>query len=185
MKRIHTEPHDHGARGDERIRTAGRGLGTDFTYGIQEAEVGGYLAGLADGEGSFVIARTPHAHRCEFAIHIRADDRPLLEWCRETTGLGAIYTGRRVKQGGDQPSVRWSITRRAECVALVSIFEQYPLRSKKARDFVLWADAVRCWTRKDFGRMAELYVALRATRVFQDDPVVFVVPDPQMEMEIA
>jgi hypothetical protein len=185
VKRIRTEPHNHGAEGDERIRTAARWLRTDFTYGIQTAELGGYLAGLTDGEGCFVIARTPHAYRCEFIIHLRADDRPLLEWCRELTGLGSIYVGRRVKQGGDQPSVRWSITRRADCLALVSIFERTLLRSKKARDFNLWADAVRCWARKDFGRMGELYLALKATRAFDGEPVEFVVPDSQMEMEVA
>lgn len=101
MKSIPGNPRNDAAEGDERIRTAARWLGTDFTYGIQTAELGGYLAVLTDGEGCFVIARTPHAYRCEFIIHLRADDRPLLEWLCETTGLGTVYRGRRVKQGGD------------------------------------------------------------------------------------
>jgi hypothetical protein len=181
VKTIRTEPRDDGTQGDERIRTAEQWLGADPVY---EA-IGNYLAGITDGEGCFVIAPTPHAYRCEFIIHLRADDRELLEWLRNVTGLGSIYLGRREKQGGDQPSVRWSITRKSDCLELVRLFETFGLRSKKARDFALWAHAVRAWHRGDYGLMREYHIALKQTRVFRGEPVEFVVDDPQMEMEIA
>lgn len=169
-------------KGDERNRTAGRGLGTSYT----QSDFGHYLAGLTDGEGCFVIAPNAlNAFKCQFLIHLRADDKPLLEWLREQSGLGNLYRGRREKIGGDQPSWRWDVSRRRECLQLVALFEQFPLRSKKARDFALWAQAVRAWTRQDFGLMRELWIALKATRAFENKGVAFAVDDPQMEMEVA
>lgn len=147
--------------------------------------LGYYLAGLTDGEGCFSISPgRVAAYSCAFIVHMRADDRPLLEWLREETGLGGICTGRRTQVGGDQPSVRWTVSRRCDCLALVAIFERYPLRSKKARDFDLWARAVHAWVALDFGQMAELHVGLRAARVFESagDDWYLVEPVPQLEL---
>jgi len=177
VKSIRTDSSIHAAEGDERIRTAEQGLGTSYTY----EQFGAYLAGLTDGEGCFSIARNgPNAYKTEFIIHLRADDRPLLDWLRTTSGLGNVYIGRRNKQGTDQPSFRWAVTRRTECLELVALFEQYPLRSKKARDFRLWAQAVRAWHSSRWDLMRDCRLAIQATRAFSSEDAEFVVDDPQM-----
>lgn len=187
-KSIVTEAHGYRARGDERIRTADLSGTIDPVYDRVADAVGNYLAGLTDGEGCFVIApNRTDSYRCEFIIHLRADDRPLLEWLRDCTGLGIVREGRRVKVGGDQPSVRWSVAMKGQCLQLVALFERYPLRSKKAKDFAIWADACRSWARQDFGRMADLHVALRHARLFESAGEDWVVTEdfPQLVLEDA
>lgn len=178
-------PAKGGYRGAERIRTAELGLSTSYNQ-IQPEHLGHYLAGLSDGEACFSISRVSgqNSYRCDFIIHLRADDRPLLEWLRDATGVGRIDMGRRVKQGGDQPSWRWVVSRKKDCLDLVAFFEQYPLRSKKAKDFEIWAEAVRAWLRLDFIRMAELQAGLRAARFFESVGEDWVFEDPsQLSLE--
>lgn len=113
--------------------------------------VGYYLAGLTDGEGHFGISKNTRRgrnhHGCLFIINMRLDDLPLLEWLHEQTGgLGSIgrNQGLRQRQGWEtRPVAAWRVYSKAECLELVHIFEEYPLHSKKARDFTIWAQAVR------------------------------------------
>ncbi len=114
-------------------------------------EIGFRLASLADGEGCFVISRQQKngrtSHQCSFSVKMRADDGPFLDrWC-SLTGLGRVYYAPaypdQVRK--NQPSAMWVVTRRRDCLALVDLFESFPLWSKKARDFEVWAQAVRYW----------------------------------------
>ncbi len=135
-----------------------------------EREAWGYhLAGLTDGEGCFCIWKSSRPRRVDtwtiaFVIHMRRDDLPLLEDFQAKTGLGRIHIGRRRTVGGDHPSVRWVVSRKADCLKLIALFETYPLRSKKAKDFAVWAEAVRARSRGDFSRVAELADVLREGR---------------------
>lgn len=147
---------------------------------------GHYLAGLTDGEGCFVVQpkKGRNSYRCDFVIHLRADDLPLLEWLRETTGLGEIYPVRRVTIGNAHPTFAWRIVRQQDCVALVALFERFPLRSKKARDFRLWAQAVRAWQASRWDLMRDCRLAIQATRAFSSEDAEFVVDDPQLELAV-
>lgn len=119
------------------------------TPGIPDS-FGYRLAGLTDGEGHFGIAKnTKHGlttYTCVFVINMRDDDAPLIEWLHETSGLGVIYraTAIRQRQGWEtNPTISWRVQKKVECLQVVAIFERYPLLSKKARDFEIWAKAVR------------------------------------------
>lgn len=141
-------------------------------------EMGQYLAGLTDGEGCFGIYRSSRfTYRCEFVINLREDDRPLLEWLKAETGLGHVSDGRRKtrKTRGDNPSARWHVSSVGECLDLIAIFETYPLRSKKARDFEIWAKAVRTISAGGSSRLARFKAALTIVRAYDGPPTVDVV----------
>jgi hypothetical protein len=115
-------------------------------------EIGYRFAGYVDGEGHFAISRQTRPNRkpvygCGFVIHIRDDDRHVLErFQSEFGGLGSMYEiAARFKPGqtNTKPTVAWHIQNKAGCLFLVELFEDYQLWTKKARDFHIWAKAVR------------------------------------------
>lgn len=158
---------------------------------IPPVRIGYQLAGYTDGEGCFHIKRAKARRQrinyaCEFVLNVRWDDRAALEFYRDATGLGTIYF---IKRGNydvvnAQPLARWAVTRQAECLEVVRIFETYPLLTKKARDFAIWAQAVRYWNSdkpEGMEPLARWYQAIRDVRVFDlemlpepvelDDPI--------------
>lgn len=167
---------------------------------------GHWLAGFADGESWFAILhhRDREAYHCQFGICLRDDDGPILEEIQRRTGLGIL--GRKVYQAswagtGSKPQARWVIHRKEECLALIEIFDRYPLRAKKARDYAIWREAVlewERWTNKRAGtrqrsayvnwsRMAQLRQQLKDVRAYPDDEVRIALPipmpDPQLILE--
>lgn len=155
-------------------------------------ELGWRLAGLADGEGCFAISRNHRkgTHQCCFIVGMRADDRPFLELMCASTGLGVV---RHVmptaltlqRRPGTNPQTHWRVERKAEVVALVRLFDRYPPLSKKACDYVIWRDAVRAWAQLNQGRMAELRLALMASRRFTVDDAPTPPIDPQLSIDEA
>lgn len=152
---------------------------------------GHWLAGLADGEGSFAIHRDVR-HRvprldgtelttydCSFAISLRLDDLPILEKCQRTTDLGRIYL--MPSRHKRNPQAVWKIYSKRHVATLCRFFDQYPLQSKKLRDFAIWKRAVRAWLSASRGRaksqtaahdvwlkMAALKDALESGREYTD-----------------
>lgn len=116
---------------------------------------GHWLAGLIDAEACFSIGAMNggQSYSCRMEIAMRADDGPLLESVYDHTGAGRLVH-RPCRRGSSHPQVAWIVDRRDECRALVDLLRQHPLRSRKRRDFVLWARAVDVWLRKD-GQRAE------------------------------
>jgi len=112
------------------------------------SEVGFRLAGLADGEGHFAITHQRRGWNCRFTIKMRADDLAILERLVNYVGLGVIYQNECRPTPGRQnnPAFQWHIGKKAETLELVHIFEEYPLWSRKAEEFTVWAEAVRYWT---------------------------------------
>lgn len=112
-------------------------------------EFGHWLAGFVDGEGCFTVRKQSgarNAYLCEFAVCLRDDDAAVLDLCLEATGLG--YLTRRSASAlvaGAKPQVCWKIVRRAHCVRLCALLSEFPLRTKKRRDFEIWRDAVALW----------------------------------------
>lgn len=112
---------------------------------------GHWLAGFIDGEGCFTIVRyrknTSDQFGTRFALKLRDDDRVVLEEIYERVGVGSLVPDRHrgVTRPGGKPALVWKLQSKATCMALVEILDKYPLRSKKARDYAIWREAVITW----------------------------------------
>lgn len=118
------------------------------------SELGNRFAALCDGEGSFnIAARTDPKYElvsygCRFTIGLRADDLPLLQYLRDELDLGRIFIVAANTVGNRRqpnPTARWDITAKAECLVIVRILDEFPLWSKKAADYEVWREAVLYW----------------------------------------
>lgn len=72
---------------------------------------------------------------------MRADERPILEEIQQRLGCGRI----RVHVPGGTTSnlqLAFEMSSLADCRRLVEVLTVHPLRAKKQRDFVIWAEAV-------------------------------------------
>lgn len=110
---------------------------------------GNWFAGFVDGEGCFQICvygkgKSGPSYRCIFDITLRFDDAAILEELKQRTGIGSINyfqpSGKRAAR-----AVRWHIKNKDESLLLTRIFDRYPLRAKKARDYAIWREAVLSW----------------------------------------
>ena len=103
---------------------------------------GHWLAGFTDGEGCFVIRfQKPKYTKCFFSIRLRADDIDILQEIQETLGVGQI---RLSKEDGHNEVAGWQVCAIGDLIhVLIPLFEKYPLRAKKKRDFAIWSRAVR------------------------------------------
>jgi hypothetical protein len=103
---------------------------------------GAWLTGLTDGEGHFrASVLRGHLTLC-FEIKLRDDDRAVLEEVRETTGIGALYAGKRVSPS-EHPTLTWKVGHRDVLYsAIIPHFDAYPLRTKKAHDYAIWRQIV-------------------------------------------
>jgi hypothetical protein len=121
---------------------------------------GHWFAGLVDGEGSFVIRLTRgQAPSTLFELTLRADDEAILQEIHQQLGIGKLYGPYLYAEGKRRPTLSYRVQTIKECQVLVRVFRAFPLRSKKARCFELWAKAVRLRTfRKGsrYGRVSEV-----------------------------
>jgi hypothetical protein len=143
---------------------------------------GHWLAGFADGEGSFNM-REDRGHGCfqmSFTIVVRCDDRAILDELHRRTGVGRVK--QRSKAGHEQRYVTWLTSDKRGCLALVDLFDRYPLRAKKARDYAIWRQGVIEWAsvdgngpgrrrqRRDWSHIRVLRDRLHAVRAYQEVP---------------
>ena len=140
---------------------------------------GHWFAGFVDGEGCFDITAVglSQSYICRFVIGLRDDDLEILEEIRDATGLGKI-SFKKPTTVGARRQAWYSIHAKAECAQLAAIFDRFPLRAKKARDFAIWREAVAEWhsctnrgplpgrKSRDWTRMGELQANLRAARKY-------------------
>lgn len=145
---------------------------------------GHWLAGFVDGEGCFYIARIATTkkgveyvnYRCAFTIGLRDDDRPVVEEIHATLGMGRLVDVK-PRGIGKRPMVYLQVLNKADVMGLVELFDRYPLRAKKARDYAIWREAVLEWHSKkrgggryhgrhDWSRMAQLHQDLIAVRKY-------------------
>lgn len=112
---------------------------------------GHHLAGLADGEGSFLLVTRQRVQRknksltfigneASFKISLREDDADMIILIRKTLGFGKVIF--RNGYGPSRPTVTFDVSRHADALKLVDILTKYPLRSKKRRDFEIWKEFV-------------------------------------------
>lgn len=109
-----------------------------------------WLAGFADGEACFdlgmQIKGKGHPYITpRFAIRLRDDDSAILYECQQRCGLGTVVRRGFVQNKGGiltRPSSTWQVSGCNSCMGIVRIFDRFPLRAKKAKDFAVWRMAV-------------------------------------------
>jgi hypothetical protein len=116
-----------------------------------------FLAGFVEGEASFGIAKQTHHsnHKCKMRLTARDDDSVLLHELASTTRLGTVISV--PNTSGSHKQVAWRVEAKADCLRLVEILDQYPLRGRKSLDYAIWRTALRWWvngdpTRRESGR---------------------------------
>jgi hypothetical protein len=110
-----------------------------------EPSFGNWLAGFTDGEGCFMASFRNGVFSARFTIQLRLDDYPTLETIRVNLGTGTLSK--------KLPSKKAKVKANPTCVfsirsikdlygVVVPIFDTYPLRSKKNRDYKIWRQIV-------------------------------------------
>jgi hypothetical protein len=133
---------------------------------IVDDAFGYWFSGLADGEACFAISRNTGkpSFQNHFRITLRDDDSLTIRRIARELPLGSIYrTCPNRTWANSRPVIHWNVHKLASCVELCSVFDRYPLRSKKARDYYLWRLSVMerdRWRREglpfDWARIAHL-----------------------------
>lgn len=121
-----------------------------FPADVDREAFGHWLSGFTDGEGSFGLylhrwsaTQQTRGYSARFTIALRADDLPALQLIRSFWGCGRLGTDKQQRLPRGKPSAVLILTRIADlCSAVIPHFERYPLRAKKARDFVIWRQGV-------------------------------------------
>jgi hypothetical protein len=128
---------------------------------------GFWFAGLADGEGCFSASakvRPKYLPQPQFTIVSRDDDRGMQEYIRDQLGFGNVFQHKSFVQRDGytcNPQVAFMVWSREDTGKLVELFRQYPLRSKKARDFEIWAKIVEIRNSREWrGRLTPDKLAL-------------------------
>lgn len=109
-------------------------------YPDLDPDYGAWFSGLVDGEGCFYISPN---FGCRFIINLRGDDLEIIEDIQARLGMGRIsHAPRNKKTGRINPHVVYEVARKKDCAQLTLVFDAYPLRTKKARDYAIWRRAV-------------------------------------------
>jgi hypothetical protein len=101
-----------------------------------DRELLGYISGFVSAEGYFGLSDA----RPRFAVHVRRDDRPLLEVLASATGLGKVTEF--CPSPPINPSATWTIAARAELASFLDLLRQGGLAGRKRRELEAWAGAV-------------------------------------------
>ena len=127
-----------------------------------------YLHGLLCAEGSFSL-RISHAG---LTVHLRADDRPLLETLAGALGIGTIHG--HPAYGSSRPSASWRVSRLDDVSSLAPWLEPRMLRGRKAAELAVWLQAVderrrakAAGIRAPRSRMEQLVAEFQAAREYR------------------
>jgi hypothetical protein len=126
-----------------------------------------FLGGFFTGEGSFSLDG-----RALACIHLRADDAPLLHTFHECFGLGRVSLSRRPNVN---PSVKWTVCRRAELPRMIAVLDAAMLRGRKRREYDAWRIGAAEYARgrdRDNQTIATAAAALREARAYVEHDVV-------------
>lgn len=106
-----------------------------------------WFSGFVDGEGSFLIVKahsTGHKYLCYtpvLCISLRIDDADILEKIKDNLQLGGLsFFKKQRSTHGD--ICRFRVSGVKQCQKLISIFDMYPLQSKKYKDYLVWKDFI-------------------------------------------
>ena len=112
-------------------------------------EFGHWFAGFVDGEGHFRFYCIEKSNKRKLnlglIIALRRDDLDVLQYVQRNLQVGKVYLKKVPKSWvrNAKPQAEYICTRTPDLKhIIIPLFEQYPLRSKKARDFEIWKRAV-------------------------------------------
>jgi hypothetical protein len=133
-----------------------------------------WFAGLVDGEGSFQIKHQKSHWWCELSISLREDDKEMLLNIQKELGCGHLYFHNEINStNGQHNRFMLRFHNLAETQFLASLFECYPLRSKRAKDFLYWNKAIaelcKPAKQRDLIYLQKLYQEIRECRKFTPD----------------
>jgi hypothetical protein len=151
---------------------------------IVDYERDAWLAGFAAGEGCFMLVqkrqdvqRGGKIVRYDvigvqpwFQLGLREDDRAVLDGLAKSFG-GTVRHAKSARKDGANRQDRyvWVVCAKTDMRGLVAYFDRFPLRSKKARDYEVWREAVLIYC--DHGARDERLLSLRQSlmegRVFE------------------
>jgi hypothetical protein len=131
-----------------------------------------YLHGFLCAEGSLSLDRT----HTGLSVHLRQDDRPLLEMICRQLGVGTVSD--HPAYGSTRPSTSWRVGRLAEVSQVAEWLDPAQMRGRKATELEVWLRAVaERRVARDHGRRArleDLIAEFRAARVYRPG----VLPEP-------
>jgi hypothetical protein len=126
-------------------------------------DAGSFIAGLIEA-GLLHDRRDERRAVDELQVQLtmRDDDLPLLNWVRDTTGLGTIYP--RAACGRSKPQVMWIIHRRQECAQLAELLEEHPLLGRKDTESLVWRHGTGQARRKEMRGLRDALVDIKGYR---------------------
>ena len=130
-----------------------------------DRDFGHWLAGFIDGEGCFTIVKNRGSWQCNFAISVRSDDGAILIQARDWLQAGHIFQAPRNQ--GRNPMVEWRIGSLDDCLALIQLLDECPLRAKKAADYRIWREAIFAKQESDNRKIGSLAQVLKAGRAYK------------------
>lgn len=102
-------------------------------------DFGHWLAGFTDGEGCFTAVFIRQCLYAQFRIHCRADDK-ILRHIHKILNIGNLYFYKTDNQVN--PMLSLCVGSLKDCQKIITLFDKYPLRAKKARDFEIWKEII-------------------------------------------
>ena len=141
---------------------------------------GGYVSGLVDGEGCFMVSlkhRDRTNYNPKFGINLRRDDIGIILWLQSYFGCGRLQFITR--KNGSKPAVAFTIANLYDIMrSVVPHFTKYPLRAKKRNDYETWLELVEIqaqnfrshssWTPEIIDKMGDIYKSLRQNRAYKE-----------------
>jgi hypothetical protein len=111
-----------------------------------DTDEGHWLAGFIEGEAHLAIsdANGGQSFRCLMSLCVRDDDVELMEWIHARTQVGSLnpVPARRTSR----PQVQWLVRTQDDCMTLVDLLSEFPMRGRKRVEFEIWRSAVELWT---------------------------------------
>jgi len=136
-----------------------------------------WFVGLVDGEGCFYIAYHKNSFSMVLKIDLREDDKVILEEIQNKIGgyLDFYDACKRRLQGMNMSNTwRWRIQKKDNLMNFIlPIFDQYPLKTKKQKDYIIWRKAVLLFyrTRRSLLRDEQLLIYKKELEVGRRNPI--------------
>ena len=128
-----------------------------------------WFAGITDGEGCFFIElQKPDKHhsyvkyRGNYLLRLRADDAGVLNHIKSELGFGKIYP---YVPKHDNPCFYYKVSTVKDCCKLVELFDEFQLRSKKLKDYLIWREFI-LYKRDNFRNKKKLKNYLETLETF-------------------
>jgi hypothetical protein len=97
-----------------------------------------YVAGIFDGEGSFSVQAPSRGRSLQPRAVVKMTDLDVLEWCKESTGLGKVWSDK-LRPGERKASYVWTVAGFPQVQAFVAMVWPWLCgrRKVKAREILL------------------------------------------------